>query len=68
MKLKLDFHGTIFEYEKQPMPERRFKALCALAGAALYVTLVIAVMRLCGLLGLIVMAFVTGFIFAIDSI
>lgn len=68
MKLKLNFHGTIFEYEKQPMREGRFRRLCALVAAALYVSLVIAVIRLCGFLGLLVIASVTGIIFAIDSI
>lgn len=68
MKLKLDFHGTIFEYEKKPMHEARFRRLCALAAAALYVGLVVGVTALCGLLGLLVISVVTGIIFAIDSI
>lgn len=68
MKIKLDLHGVIFEYEKKPMQEARFRRLCALAAAALYVGLVVGVTRLCGLLGLLVIAFITGIIFAIDSI
>lgn len=68
MKLKLDFHGVIFEYEKKPMPECRFRRLCSLASAALYVGLAIGVTRLCGFLGLLVIAIVTLITFAIDTI
>lgn len=68
MKLKLDFHGIIVEYEKRPMQEGRFRRLCSLASAALYVGLAIGVTRLCGFLGLLVIAVVTLIAFAIDTI
>lgn len=68
MKLKLEFHGILFEYEKKPMQESRFRRLCAIATVALYVSIVIGVARLCGLLGLLVVASVTGIAFVIDSI
>ena len=67
MKLKLDFHGVVFEYEKKPMPEGRFRRLCALAAATLYVSLAIGAMRLCGLAGLLLIAFVTLCVFAIET-
>lgn len=68
MKLRLEFHGILFEYEKKPMQEGRFRRLCAIATAAMYVSLVIGVTRLCGLLGLLVVVSVTGIAFVIDSI
>lgn len=55
MKLKLDLHGIVFEYEKKPLPESRFRLLCALAAVALYVGAAITVTVLCGFLGLLVM-------------
>ncbi len=36
MRIRLEHNGTIFEYERRPMPERRFKALCTLAAAWVY--------------------------------
>ncbi len=35
MKIHLEYHGVVFEYEHHPMPEGRFRALCSLAGAAI---------------------------------
>lgn len=67
MKLKLDLHGVIFEYEKKPMPEARFRRLCALAAVALYVSLAVGVTRLCGFLGLLVIAFATLAVLAVES-
>lgn len=36
MKIRLERGGTVFEYERQPMKESRFRVLCALAGAGVY--------------------------------
>lgn len=62
MKLHLEFDGRVFEYERKPMPERRFKALCGLAAGGLYVSLVWVVATLCGLLGVVVVALLTLFL------
>lgn len=35
MKVRLDFDGKIFEFEKDPMPPERFSALCKLAEIAI---------------------------------
>lgn len=48
MKIRLERDGTVFEYERQPMKESRFRALCALAAAGVYAGLVIGVTALCG--------------------
>ena len=40
MRIRLERSGTVFEYERPPMPEHRFKALCLLAAGGLYVGLV----------------------------
>lgn len=62
MKLRLEIDGRVFEYERKPMQERRFKALCGLAAGGLYVALVWAVATLCGLLGVVVVALLTLFL------
>lgn len=54
MKIKLDLHGVVFEYERKPMPERRFRALCTLAAVAAYLGMVVGATALCGFLGLVV--------------
>lgn len=68
MKIKLDLHGIIFEMEKKPMQEGRFRLLYTLAAAALYVSMVIGVTALCGFLGLLVIASFTIIVFAIKEI
>lgn len=35
MKIRFDLDGKIFEYEKEPMTQERFKVVCKLAGAAI---------------------------------
>jgi len=35
MKIRLEHNGTILEVERRPMPESRFRALCALGFAAI---------------------------------
>lgn len=30
MKFRIDFHGIVMEYERQPMSPERFKAICGL--------------------------------------
>lgn len=35
MKIKFDFGGKVFEFEKEPMMQERFSAVCKLAGAAI---------------------------------
>lgn len=40
MKLRFDRNGTVFEYEKKPMPDGRFKALCAIACLLAYIGVV----------------------------
>ena len=40
MKLRLEHHGIIFEYEKKLIPKSRFKAMCAIACILAYIALV----------------------------
>lgn len=49
----------MFEYDRPPMPEGRFKALCLLAAGGLYVCLVAAVAALCVTIGVGVVAAAT---------
>ena len=56
MKMRFERNGTVFEYEHQPMKEGRFRALCAIAGAAVYAGLVIGTAALCGDFGLLALA------------
>lgn len=59
MKIRLEHDGTVFEYERQPMKESRFRVLCALAAAGVYAGLVIGVTRLCDAPGLFLVVFGT---------
>ena len=67
MRIRLEYNGTVFEYERPPMPEHRFKALCLLAAGGLYVGLVAAVAALCGGWGVLMVAVVTLFVVMIAS-
>ena len=53
MRIRLEYHGTILEYERKPMPEGRFKALCGLAAAGAYAGMVRNVASLCGGFGVL---------------
>lgn len=68
MKIKLDLHSGILEYERKPMQEIRFRLLYTLLAAALYAGLAIGVTAMCGFLGLVVIAAVTVIVFAIKEI
>lgn len=59
MKLTFNLRGVVVEYERPPMPEGRFRALCLLAAGGLYVGLVAAVAALCGTIGVGVVAAAT---------
>ena len=67
MRIRLERSGTVFEYDRPPMPEGRFKALCLLAAGGLYVGLVAAVAALCGGWGVLMVAVVTLFVVMIAS-
>lgn len=68
MKFKLDLHGVVFEYERKPLPEGRFRRLCVLAAIAAYVCLVVGVTALCGFCALLVMVIATLLVLAFSSI
>ena len=53
MRIRLEHNGTVFKFECSPMPEGRFKALCALSAAGVYAGMVWVVAALCGVLGLV---------------
>ena len=61
MKIRFEHNGTVFEFERQPLPESRFKAVCAIVAAGIYVGMVTAVTALCGIAGIAIVAFVTLF-------
>ncbi len=67
MRIRLEHNGTVFEYERRPMPEGRFKALCALAAAGVYAGMVLAVAALCGGWGVVAIMVVTLFVVMITS-
>lgn len=67
MRIRLEHNGTVFEYERRPMTERRFKALCVLAAAGVYAGMVWAVAALCGGWGVLMVAVVTLFVVMIAS-
>lgn len=67
MRIRLEHNGTVFEFERRPMSEGRFKALCALAAAGVYAGMVLAVAALCGGWGVLMVAVVTLFVVMIAS-
>lgn len=58
MRIHLERNGAVFAYERPPLPEHRFKALCLLAAGGLYVGLMAA---LCGAVGVGIIAAATLF-------
>ena len=56
MRIRLEHNGTVFEYERKPLPEGRFKAVCAIVAAGIYAGMVTAVAALCGVPGVAVVA------------
>lgn len=48
MKIRLDFDGKVFEFEKKPMSGGRFKALCVIFLVLLYVGAVVMLAKHCG--------------------
>lgn len=59
MKIRMERRGVTFEYERQPMKENRFRALCLLTAAGMYAGMVAAVAALCGGWGLVIIAVAT---------
>ena len=66
MKIRLEHNGTVFEFERKPMPEHHFKTLCLLAAAGVYAGMAIGIAKLCGIWGLLVLAAAT-FIFILAA-
>jgi len=65
MKIIISRHdggGFTVSIDRPLLPERRFKAVCAIAAAGVYAGMVIAAAALCGLSGLIVVGVVTTII------
>ena len=63
MRIRVEHNGTAFEYERKPMDEGRFRAVCKIVGAALYVGLAWIVASICGLFGFVALAIVSLFAF-----
>jgi len=48
MKIHLEYHGVVLEYEHRPMPEGRFRALCRLTLAAIAGGVLLGAVRMVG--------------------
>ncbi|MCI8623764.1 MAG: hypothetical protein HFG26_08890 [Provencibacterium sp.] len=59
MKIRIEREDGVFEYERRPMRRARFRALCAIAIAAIYAGALITVAALCGVPGLVTMLLFT---------
>lgn len=59
MRIHLEHNGTVFEYERHPLPERRFRAICGLVAAGVYAGMVATVAALCGGCGLLAVVIAT---------
>lgn len=62
MKIRLEKDGTAFEYEKSPMPEHRFKAVCFLIAAVVYGWMLVQVAALCGIVGVVAVSVISLFV------
>lgn len=60
MKIRFEHNGVTFEFERPPLPESRFKAICGLAAAGIYVGLALGAAALCGFQGLVAVVVATA--------
>lgn len=68
MRVRLEKDGTAFEFERKPMPERRFRALCLLGALGLYGGMMVGVAALCGMAGVWALVILTAVVAAFDYI
>ena len=68
MRVRFEKDGTVFEFERRPLPGPRFRAVCLLALAGLYAGTVLGVALLCGVVGIGVIAVATFLILAGTSL
>ena len=62
MRVKFEKDGVTFEFEREPMPEHRFRALCLLGALGLYGGMMVGVAALCGGWGVVAVMVVTLFV------
>lgn len=67
MRVKFEKDGVTFEFECEPMPEHRFRALCLLGALGLYGGMMVGVAALCGIPGIGTLAVATLLIVGIAS-
>ena len=67
MRVKFEKAGVTFEFEREPMPEHRFRALCLLGALGLYGGMMVGVAALCGIPGIGALAVATFLIVGIAS-
>lgn len=70
MKVRLEVDGKVFEYERHPMMENRFRALCRLGLTAILGAVLIAALKIVGVPALIaagVLVFFYGIYRAIEN-
>lgn len=67
MRVKFEKDGVTFEFECEPMPEHRFRALCLLGALGLYGGMMVGVAALCGIPGIGALAVATFLIVGIAS-
>lgn len=53
MRIKIEYHGTVFEFERQRMEIGRFTILCKLAGAVIGGVVLAALVRMLGVWGIV---------------
>lgn len=67
MRVKLEKDGVTFEFQRDPLPEHRFRALCLLGALGLYGGMMGGVAALCGAPGVGALAAATLLIVGIAS-
>lgn len=66
MKIRLEHNGVTFEFERQPLPEGRFRAILGLSAAGVYAGMTAGIAAICGLYGVVTVAVVTVIIAALS--
>lgn len=59
MRIRFEHNGVVFEYERQPLPAGRFRAICTLVAVGAYMGMAATVAAVCGLPGLAAVGFTT---------
>lgn len=53
LKIRLEYKGSVFEYERKPMSESHFQAVCKLAGAVIGGLVLVVLVHMVGVMAIV---------------